>query len=374
MPGRRQGSGLSAVQTGHDVVGYHHASGAVIDPPGKGKQVPGAEGFQRPQVCDHSRVGVPVVPIAGEMLEHTAHAVLLIERRLPGRVVRRDLRGLAQGAGVHKVGGIQGHIAHRGKIHIDPQAGEEVYLFLLGLQHVGHPTGGIKVTGRSKGCRAQLGIGADPYHGAALLIHSDEQGDPGGVLAASDLLPHLGGGQAAEIPAEQHQAAELMLPHFCGGIGRAADKEHLLHLFLQGHGQQQPILRGPFRVLDLHGHILSPVSGKGHEKLGDLRPCRRVPGQDRPFGIAVHDPGVHGPGQGGHCIAGRLRKVGKARKLRNFRPDASRLGNHIIIQDRGHLLPADGEIGAEPIISGAADHTIRLGPGNVWLRVVRGGV
>ncbi|CAN3974497.1 hypothetical protein GOGPGP_GOGPGP_09440, partial [Dysosmobacter welbionis] len=54
-------------------------------------------------------VGIHIVPIAGEVLEDAAHTVLRHLRDHLGHIVRCGGRILAEGAVIHKVGGVGGH-------------------------------------------------------------------------------------------------------------------------------------------------------------------------------------------------------------------------------------------------------------------------
>ena len=77
-----------------------------------------------------------------------------------------------------------------------------------------------------------MGIGADPHHRAALLVHADQQRDSGvhsrGVLIALNGLDQSIGSFVRRIPAEEDVAAQMIGAHVgdrvCVGY---PDKEQL---------------------------------------------------------------------------------------------------------------------------------------------------
>ena len=165
-------------------------------------------------------------------LPHDAHHL--------SHIVGGGLRVLSEGAGIDEIRGIGGYVGDRRKVDIDPQVQKGHALLSGVLKDQVHPALGEQGLGSGLPLGKEVRIAAGPHHRAALLVGPNEQGDAGGVLIALDVIPHLLGRLVLKIPAEQQIAPHLVL---CGQLGPAglgaADKEHLPHLFLQGHGGQQ---------------------------------------------------------------------------------------------------------------------------------------
>lgn len=80
---------------------------------------------------------------------------------------------------------------------------------------------------------------ADAYHAAPFLIHPDEQGDGGRLLAVGHFLGYLLRRPVLNVPGEEQVAAQRVLGGVLWGIFLGPPgKEHLAYLFLQGHGVQ----------------------------------------------------------------------------------------------------------------------------------------
>ena len=269
---RGQGGGEISIHSSHDIVGDQHSglSAAALHTRLEGEEVGGREGLQRPLVHGDTGVGIHIVPIAGEVLEDAAHTVLRHLRDHLGHIVRCGGRILAEGAVIHKVGGVGGHICHRGQVHVEAQGGEKEVLLSGICQHGLHAAGGISFLRRGELGGPQMGIGADPHHRAALLVHADQQRDSGvhsrGVLIALNGLDQSIGSLVRRIPAEEDVAAQMIGAHVgdrvCVGY---PDKEQLADLFLQGQGGKQVLhllggqflrrgFRGRLRLLGLNVH------------------------------------------------------------------------------------------------------------------------
>lgn len=97
---RRKGGGQGIVHAVDDVVAHKDEGRALRDARGKGQKVGGFKGFIRPLVHSDARVGVGIVPVAGEVLQNARNASLLIDGHDARDVVRRGLRVLTEGGGV----------------------------------------------------------------------------------------------------------------------------------------------------------------------------------------------------------------------------------------------------------------------------------
>ena len=157
------------------------------------------------------------------------------------------------------------------------QLGEEQILLPGIRQHRLHAAGGVGALGGAELGGPQVGIGTDPHHGAALLVHTDQQGDAGvrrgGVLIALDGLDQAVGGLVRRIPAEENVAPQVIGAHIGGRVClRHPDEEQLAHLFLQGQGGEdllhllsgQLLRRGRGRNLRLLGlGVADRLLGRG---------------------------------------------------------------------------------------------------------------
>lgn len=194
----------------------------------------------------------------------------------------------ATGAVIHEVGRVGGDVRHRSEIDVDAQGREQGVLFLR-VRHQGlRAAGGEELLGGAVFFTAQVGIGADAHHGAALLVHAQKQRDArvrlGGVLVGSEGLDDGVGGLVRKVPAKEHIAAQMVggdVLH--GGFRRTADEEQLPHLFLRGEGGEQIVdllgrqllrrgLRGRGGSLFLNGGALfrfcCAASGQGGKAKG----------------------------------------------------------------------------------------------------------
>ena len=121
---------------------------------------------------------------------------------------------------------------------------EEHILFPGVRQNTVHAAQGVQPLGRGEFFAAKVGIGAEADHGAALLVHTHEQGDRGGVLIVLNGLDEFVGGFVLCVPAKEDIAAQVVGGDILHGtVRRAADEEQLAHLFLQGHGGEQVLHR-----------------------------------------------------------------------------------------------------------------------------------
>ena len=241
---RGEGGGGSFIHGGDDVVGHQDHVRPSVDPRLEGEKVGGQEGVVGAVVIGHAGVGVGVVPVAWEVLEHAAHALLR-----HGFHHRRDVLGgllgvPAQSPVIDEVRRVLGDVAHRGEIDVDAQTFQEP-AFLLGVAaHQLQSPLAVQGLGGAEGGGAQVGIAAHPVDGATLLVHGDQQGNLGGVLAALDVCGHLFRRLVLEVPAEEDVAPQMVVRRQLGGVGlRAPGDEHLPHLLLQGHAVQE--LLGP---------------------------------------------------------------------------------------------------------------------------------
>ncbi|MPM33074.1 hypothetical protein SDC9_79641 [bioreactor metagenome] len=123
MDGGGEGGGQVRVHTFDDVVGNEHRAQnpAALQPCGKGKKIRAFKGFQRPLVHGNAGVGVLIVPVAGEVLENTAHGVGCHGLRHRGHIVPGLDCVLPKRAVIDEVPGVIGHIRHRGQIHVEAQ-------------------------------------------------------------------------------------------------------------------------------------------------------------------------------------------------------------------------------------------------------------
>ncbi len=104
----------------------------------EGQEILLLEGFQGPLVHGNARVGVPVVPVAGEVLQHAAQAIPGLGPHHPGDKVE-GLPGVpACGPVVDKIARIGGHVRHRGQVHVEAQGLEEQGLLPGLLLHRPH--------------------------------------------------------------------------------------------------------------------------------------------------------------------------------------------------------------------------------------------
>jgi len=131
-------------------------------------------------------VGIGIVPIAGEMLQHTGHP-------LPGHglhhfagICCRLLRPLAQGARIDKIAFLRAYIAHGRKVHIDAKAAQKSAFFQGVPPHGRQPVRLIQLLGRRKRRGAECGKAADAVDGAALFIYADKQRHCGRRLIAGN--------------------------------------------------------------------------------------------------------------------------------------------------------------------------------------------
>ena len=122
-----------------------------------------------------------------------------------------------------------------------------------------------------------MGIGADPHHRAALLIHTDQQRDAGvrrgGVLVALDGLDQAVGSLVRCVPAEEDVASQMIGAHVRDRFRvRHPDKKQLSHFFLQSHGGKQVLhlLGGQFFRCGLWRGILFLGLGVGIRHFRDI--------------------------------------------------------------------------------------------------------
>ena len=208
-------------------MGDQHRRSALsgFDADREGEKVAFFKGLQGPLVHGDAGVGVHIVPVAGEVLQY------------------RQRTALCHGPVIDEVGRVGRDVCHGGQIHVDPQ-GFQQGAFLLGVGYHGlHTALGVEGLRRLIFGAAQMGIGADPDNGAALLVHADQQRDAAvfrcGVLIAPEGLDHIVGGLVGKIPAEEHIAPQVIGPDVLQGVfRRTPDKEQLAHLFLQRQGVQ----------------------------------------------------------------------------------------------------------------------------------------
>ena len=242
--GGRQG----VVYRRHDVVAHQHGglSAARFHASGKGQEVSGAELVQRTVVHGDARVGVHIVAVAGEVLQNAAHVVIGHLLYHGADALGGARRVQAAGAVIHEVGGAGGDVRPRGEIDVDAQ-GREQGVLGVGVGDQGLcAAGGEELLGGAVLFTAQVGIGADPDYGAALLVHAQEHGDARvrrcGLLVVPEGLDDIVGGLVRKVPAEEHIAAQVVggdVLH--GSVRRTADEEQLSHLFLRGQGGEQMV-------------------------------------------------------------------------------------------------------------------------------------
>ena len=224
------------VHTRHDVVGDQHHLRPRVDPRLEGQKIGGDEGVPAAAVMGDPRVGVLVVAVAGEVLQHAGHPLPVHLLHHCGHILRRLLRVPAETAGIDEVLRVGGDIAHRREVHIDAQAFQQL-AFLRGVRPDRlQPTGGVQLLGGGKGFVPIGGVAADTVHGAALLVHADEQGDVRRRLIAPDSLGRLFRRAVFKVPSKEDIAPQVVLGGLFRGTGVwAAGDEHLPHLLLQGH-------------------------------------------------------------------------------------------------------------------------------------------
>ena len=219
---------------------HQHRVRPCLDARLEGEKVGGLKGLIGPLIHGHAGVGVLVVSIAREMLQHRADALLAHGGHHLGHIVGGGLGVLAQGALIDKVGGVGGYVGHRGEVHVDPQVQQGDALLPGVLENGVQPALGVQHLGGGLPAGKQVGVAAGPDHRAPLLIGADEHGDAGGRLIGGDLVPHLLGGLILEVPAKEDIAPQLVLGHLGRLVGLgAADEEHLSHLLLHRHGGHQ---------------------------------------------------------------------------------------------------------------------------------------
>ena len=181
-------------------------------------------------------MGVPVVPIAREMLHNAPYPVLRQAFQGSRHKLACGHRVGAQRAIIEEGSGSLGDIAHRGQIHVEPQAVEQIPLFPFHGQYHFHAAGSIGLPGGWKFFFPEGGMAADPAHRSALLIHSQKHRDVGCILVAVQSGPQALRGLIIKVPSEEEEAAQVIrLNILSAGLPPAAAQEHLPHLFFQGH-------------------------------------------------------------------------------------------------------------------------------------------
>ena len=147
---------------------------------------------------------------------------------------------LAQGAAVQKGLGLGGDVADRTQVYVYVQTGQQLALGLLHRQTRFQTVPGIAVPGGGEGLFAKGGIPADPGDGAALLVHGDQQREPGRSLVGCQSLPKGIWRLSVKVPSKQHEAPQMVLPDILQrGIAIAPGQKQLSHPLFQGHLLQQ---------------------------------------------------------------------------------------------------------------------------------------
>ena len=184
-------------------------------------------------------MGVHVAAVAGEVLQNAADPAIPHGGDHVCYIVGGSLGVLPQGPVIDEIGGVGGHIRHRGQVHIDAQ-GQQRAVFLPGVcgkdvvcirlplllgQGLGGGEGGVK----------EVGVPTGPGNGAALLVHADEQGDArvrhGSVLVALHRVRELFFGKPSApgvliVPAEEEIASQMVGSHVLrGAVGGTADEK-----------------------------------------------------------------------------------------------------------------------------------------------------
>ena len=247
---RGQAGGVLGIQSLHNVVADQDCAAPGGNAVVKGLGVPALQLRQAPGIPGNAHMGIGVVSVAGEMLHHRRHSLLLHGADGPGDKLPGNLRGLAQRALIHKGTGFRGNIADRGHIHVDAQPRQKLGLLRLGGQHRIHAPLAVQLPGRGKGAAAKGSVAADPGHGAPLFVHRNQQGKRRRCLIALDFCAHGAGRFSGKVPAEEQQPAQAVLHHrlCCAGL-RAPGQKHLAHLLLQ----REPVQQHLHRVLRLPG-------------------------------------------------------------------------------------------------------------------------
>ena len=214
--------------------------GSRLDTGGEGEIIAGLEGLIGALVNGYTGVGIHIIPIAGEVLEDGTNALCIHGFHHVGHIFRGGLGVLAKGAVIDKVVGIGGYISHRSQIDIYTQS-QEGHTLLTGiLNDAVHAALGKEGLGREAAVGEKIGVRAGTYHGAALLIGADEQRHAGCALIGADVVADLLGGFVFKITTKENVSAQFILGYRLNRTCvRAADKEHLAHLFLHSHSGEQ---------------------------------------------------------------------------------------------------------------------------------------
>ena len=189
--GRGQGRRQLRVHAVDDVVAHQHERSSSLDPRLEGQQVGSLKGLHRPLIYGDAGVGVCVAAIAGEVLQHRQRAALRHGRHHQPHIIRRHVRVLPQRPVIDEILRVSGHVAHRRKIHVDPQrpqlpaSGVRIPENFLNAADV------VQLLRRFEGFREEVRVSAGPCDGAALLVASNKQGDSGRILVALDFLDEL---------------------------------------------------------------------------------------------------------------------------------------------------------------------------------------
>ena len=154
---------------------HEHERRARRDARGKGQKVGGLKGLIAALVNGDARVGVDIVAVAGEVLQHARNARRLILRYDPGNVVCRRLRVLSERAGMDKVVFIGRYVAHGGEIHVDAERLETLVIAQRFFKKAVHPRRGVQLLRRLEGRGKEVRVPARARDGAALLIAADEK-------------------------------------------------------------------------------------------------------------------------------------------------------------------------------------------------------
>ena len=127
-------------------------------------------------------MGVHIAAIAGKMLENRPEfsAVHGLHHRFD---ISGGLLGIfAEGAGVYIVGWIVGHIADRSQIDVDAQGLEQGRLFYGIADNQRKAALGVQGLRGVEGRGPEGFVQAYPVNVAALLVHTDQQGNFSGLL------------------------------------------------------------------------------------------------------------------------------------------------------------------------------------------------
>ena len=124
--------GVFLVNVRHDVVRDHNAVGALVYALGEGDKIAGAKLVERPCVVGHVLVGVGVVAVTGEVLEHRAElfALVDIDDLFDEGVHLVDVA--AERAVVDERLGVRRDVAHGSVVDVDAERGQKLCLFGLG--------------------------------------------------------------------------------------------------------------------------------------------------------------------------------------------------------------------------------------------------